>query len=173
MNKNFATGIAFVLKSEGGYINDPDDAGGETNKGITDRQDGKIDHLVDVNGNGTRMVPIRTLSDADAAIVYKRNYWGPICSDWLDSGLDIMAFDCSVNCGIYRATILLQTAAGVCPDGQIGSTTINACKAEGVLNRLIDLRIAYYKSRPKFWKYGKGWLARVDRCKKLIEGLVK
>lgn len=34
-NDNFEKMLKFVLEKEGGYVNDPNDLGGETNKGIT------------------------------------------------------------------------------------------------------------------------------------------
>ena len=34
---DFNKAIAIILKHEGGYVNDPDDPGGETNMGITKR----------------------------------------------------------------------------------------------------------------------------------------
>ncbi|MBF0568223.1 MAG: hypothetical protein HQK95_05085 [Nitrospirae bacterium] len=35
MVDNFGKSIAFVLNAEGGYVNNPDDPGGETNYGIS------------------------------------------------------------------------------------------------------------------------------------------
>ena len=34
-SKEFELALNFVLEREGGYVNDPDDKGGATNKGIT------------------------------------------------------------------------------------------------------------------------------------------
>ena len=34
-DSNFEKMLKFVLQREGGYVNDPNDLGGETNKGIT------------------------------------------------------------------------------------------------------------------------------------------
>lgn len=34
-NDTFEKMLKFVLEKEGGYVNDPNDLGGETNKGIT------------------------------------------------------------------------------------------------------------------------------------------
>ncbi len=33
----FAAALPFILRWEGGYVNDPDDPGGATNKGVTQR----------------------------------------------------------------------------------------------------------------------------------------
>ena len=42
MRSNFSSSLALLLKHEGGYVNHPDDPGGRTNQGITQRVDEKF-----------------------------------------------------------------------------------------------------------------------------------
>ena len=58
----FAHALSFVLAREGGYVNDPNDKGGETNFGISDKRDGVADGLTDVNGDGKPETKIKDLT---------------------------------------------------------------------------------------------------------------
>ena len=84
MRENFALGCGFVLKHEGGYSNDPNDPGGETNFGISKRYHPKVD--------------IKNLTDRDAAEIYLKEYWCPT-SDLLPFPQDVIYFDTFVNMG--------------------------------------------------------------------------
>ena len=53
--------IEIVLEHEGGYVNDPDDPGGETNFGIAKRSHPDVD--------------IANLTKEDAKIIYYQDYW--------------------------------------------------------------------------------------------------
>ena len=55
--------IKHVLKREGGYVNDPDDPGGETKYGISKRAHPDVD--------------IASLTPESAAEIYKDYYWLP------------------------------------------------------------------------------------------------
>jgi lysozyme family protein len=81
--------IAFVLAAEGGYVNDPNDAGGETNFGISKRAYPALD--------------IKALTEADAKGIYFRDYWIPLQCDRMEPALAIAVFDTAVNMGVGRA----------------------------------------------------------------------
>lgn len=89
MRSNFEKALAFCLKWEGGYTNDPDDPGGETNFGINKRDHPKED--------------IKNMTCQRAAEIYLREYWIPVGGDTMLSPKDIVAFDSAVNCGVTRA----------------------------------------------------------------------
>ena len=57
---------------EGGYSNDPRDAGGETNHGIADMRDGVRDGMTDTDGDGKPDTKIKDLTKQQAIGIYKR-----------------------------------------------------------------------------------------------------
>jgi hypothetical protein len=84
MRENFALACGFVLKHEGGYSNDPNDPGGETNFGISKRYHPNVD--------------IKNLTERGAAEIYLKEYWLPTC-DNLPFPNDFIYFDTFVNMG--------------------------------------------------------------------------
>lgn len=152
---NFNLIIESVLASEGGYVNDPLDAGGETNFGISKRAYPELD--------------IARLTVEQAKEIYKRDYWDKIFGDWIVSN-DIAGqiMDMAVNAGVKMATLLVQELVDVIRDGVFGEVTLNAINMADQ-HRLVDLyklrRIKYYlavcKSKPENKKFLYGWIKRV------------
>lgn len=60
---DFEKAIETVLAKEGGYVNDPADAGGETNFGISKRRYPEVD--------------IKSLTREQAIALYRRDFWNP------------------------------------------------------------------------------------------------
>ena len=146
--------IDIILKHEGGYVNDPRDAGGETNFGISKRAYPHID--------------IARLSFLAAERIYWTDYWLKCQCDRLPDGLDLMVMDFAVNAGVSRASKVLQNIVGVSADGIIGSKTLNAVESHTsnvgairkTINEYYSLRQAHYESLDTFSIYGKGWSRR-------------
>ena len=155
----FPRAVANVLDHEGGYVNDPDDPGGETNFGISKRAYPKLD--------------IAALTMHDATDVYMRDYWTPIKGDQLPADIAVYLLDMAVNMGTSRSIRMLQTVAGVEADGVIGPQTINAAKAPGTLQRLDMARLRYYQSLTHFVKYGRGWTKRAAETFRLAQDTAK
>jgi len=89
MKEKFESALAFVLAAEGGYVNDPNDPGGETKYGISKKAYPLLD--------------ITNLTREQAVDIYRRDYWNKVKGDELPAGVDIAAFDTAVNMGAGTA----------------------------------------------------------------------
>ncbi len=161
----FDYALLFTLKHEGGYVNDPKDPGGETNHGISDRRDGLTDGKADINGDRVPDVAIRDLTKAQAAAIYRRDYWDACCCDELPAAVAVAVFDAAVNLGCKRAAVMLQRAIGAKEDGAIGPVTIRQAKqySPKLTAELINkYRTEFYRSLPTFSRFGRGWISRVN-----------
>jgi lysozyme family protein len=117
----FTDSLPFVLRWEGGYVNDPDDPGGATNKGITQKvYDGWR------RRQGRAEQTVRNITDAEVQAIYEADYWMPPRCDLLQRQLDLVQFDTAVNMGVGRAVRFLQGALGCGVDGDFGPNTRNA-----------------------------------------------
>jgi lysozyme family protein len=150
----FELAIPIVLRHEGGYVNDPNDAGGETNFGISKRSYPDVD--------------IKNLTVADASAIYFRDWWtkynyGAIIPQAVASKV----FDTSVNLGPSRAHKMLQEAAGATADGVLGPATlavVNMMNSLTILFTFQNLQASYYRNLvlvdPTLQKFLAGWIAR-------------
>ncbi len=158
---NFAASLALVRKSEGGNDDDPQDHGGRTSRGITQRE---YDAW-----RKERHLPTRdvwTATDDEVDTIYHDEYWMPTC-DLLPIGVDYIVFNNNVLDGTVRSAILLQRALGVADDGRIGPITRNAIRAADprlLIMKLSNASADYYRSlhQPRFLR---GWLNRVESVK--------
>jgi lysozyme family protein len=76
-----------------------------------------------------------------------------------------MHFDASVNHGVGTAARILQEVLGVAIDGEIGPFTLGAARTaepRESLARYAGIRRRRYRALPHFWRFGRGWLRRVD-----------
>lgn len=159
MKDNFAPSLANVLKSEGGYVNNPLDPGGATNKGITQAvySDWREDQ-----GMPERAVIL--IADDEVADIYRTNYWDACKCDELPAGVDYAVFDFAVNSGVNRASRYLQRVAHVAEDGVIGPNTLQAVSGlypVALIDELCDLRLEYLQQLRTFSTFGNGWTSRV------------
>ena len=150
----FKETIDIVLKHEGGYVNDPKDAGGETNFGISKRAYPHLDIL--------------SLSESQAEGIYWTDYWLKCQCNVLPKGLDLMVMDCAVNMGVARASKILQNIVGTKADGIIGSITLRAVwrltetpeSTESIIKMYSHVRQGHYEAMTTYPLYGKGWTRR-------------
>ena len=154
---NFKECLGLVLKSEGGWVNNSQDPGGETNLGVTKRVwEEYVGHPVKT---------LKNLTNDDVAPLYELKYWRAAYCEVLPRGLDFVVFSMAVNAGPGRSIKLLQSAIGCVPDGVIGPRTrglISSSNGADIIKKFSDARREYYKTLKVFPIFGKGWLARVD-----------
>jgi uncharacterized protein (TIGR02594 family) len=154
--------IDFALKDdiEGGYVNHPEDNGGPTNMGITLstfrawRNDQSL----------TKETLRDTLTKDEAQAIYKDMYWDKVRGDELPPGIDLVVFDGAVNSGPGKSIKLLQHALGVSVDGILGPITLWEVKqadAKQLVEKIIDIRLAWLKTLSDWRHFGRGWTNRL------------
>ena len=159
---NWKRSFELMLKSEGGFVNHPQDPGGMTNLGVTKRV---WEEWVGRESNEKEM---RSLTPAMVEPLYKRKYWDACRCDELPEGLDYLVFDFAVNAGPGRSIKTLQTAVGATPDGIIGPKTLAAVRAvdpHELIEKFSVAKTQFYESLPTFPTFGRGWLNRVADVK--------
>lgn len=142
MKQNFEDCLNRVLKSEGGYTNDPKDPGGPTNFGIT-----LADYRMYIDRSGGASA-VRNMSLDQAKAIYKSKYWDKVNGDTLPSGVDYTVFDYGVNSGVARANRVYNKLKQPDP-----IKTINAIN---------DERLAFLHSLSTWSHFGRGWGTRVS-----------
>lgn len=170
MKANFPASLAAVLQSEGGYVDDPRDGGGATNKGVT-----QVVYDDWRRGQGLDPRGVRSIEQAEVEAIYRKLYWNAVSGDWLPIGVDYCTFDLAVNSGPHRAARFLQAAAGVAEDGQIGPVTFTAVSSADpatLIDDICDLRIGYLRQLSNFDHFGHGWAARVAEVRARAKGMI-
>ena len=175
-NDVFERALAHVLKMEGGFSDDPYDRGGPTNRGITLEDYAHWKNLsIDATSRGQLVEALKQIPDDTVSAIYLSRYWRPAGCAELPAALALMHFDAAVNHGVGTAIRMLQQAAGADADGEIGALTRAAIAAHSVseiLTRYAELRRARYRGLSTFWRFGRGWLNRVDATEALAKTVV-
>ena len=114
----FEEAIEKVLAKEGGYVNDPDDAGGETYKGISRKHnpDKEIWDIIDsVTAKYKRVSTINKYLGSNKKLtalinnLYKIKYWNPLKLDKEpNQRLAEQIFDNAVNMGVSKTKKMLE-----------------------------------------------------------------
>lgn len=172
-----------ILKTEGGFVNDPDDPGGPTNYGVTLKTLHRLGHDLDQNGR-VDIADLKRLSPDQAVQIFVQEYFYKPQIDQLPHMLHAPVFDMYVNAGAHAIKVLQRTLilfdAVVSVDGVIGPITINATQivARSAPEHLVDAygieRVNYYLSladaRPNMRKFARtrsgekgGWIKRAER----------
>ena len=136
--------LEFTLKWEGGYVNNPLDAGGETKYGIAKRFFPNLD--------------IANLTLEDAKSIYESQYWTRAGCPWMeDEDLAIVAFDTAVNCGVGFTVNALKTADTV----------------DKLLEARKQRYFTIITNNPTQRAFRKGWSNRVNQLAELVGSSVR
>ena len=142
--------LDWIIRMEGGYVNDPADPGGETKYGISKAAFPNVD--------------IENLTEEDARKIYAKNYWP---SD-IDGVAGFLVFDTAVNSGHAAAIKLLQRSIGAKDDGIFGPQTkakLNEISDKSLVKNYLMYRARYYRDlvwqKPELEKFLNGWFRRL------------
>lgn len=175
VDTRFEECVNIIFGKEGGYGNDPDDAGGPTNMGITQ---GALSHWLK---RPATVQDVKDLTRETAKQIYYDDYWLPSECDALPKGVDLALFNIVVNAGVFRGQQLFQETLaelGVYKgkiDGDIGEKTALALSQVNPIDflNMYEVRIgSYYQSLNKFWKFGKGWMNRLEEIMRIARKTV-
>lgn len=168
---DFKQVIGHIRKHEGGYVNDPQDAGGETYCGITRKNFPHWEGWVIVDRykplKYNQIIADKLLEDMVDTFYYKTK-WCAVYGDKINSQqVAYMLMDWYVNSGTH-ATRALQRIVGVKSDGVIGPASLKAINdypEVDLVEKYKQARIDFYHKivvrRPANAKFLNGWLARV------------
>lgn len=143
-----------VIGHEGEYSDHPEDPGGATMFGITER-------VAREHGYTGSM---RLLTREQAREIYRIGYWQRAQADQYAPAIGYQLFDAAVNHGIGNAIRFLQRAVGVADDGQVGPVTVTAVRAldpADVIARFNAERLDFYTRLSNWPTFGRGWARRI------------
>jgi lysozyme family protein len=166
MISNFSKSLDHVLQAEGGFTDDPRDAGnhlsdgraGCTNMGVTQAA------WEEYVGHKVSTADMKALTKEQVGKFYKNRYWDRVQADSLPVGIDFLAFSFAINAGVGSSAKLIQKAINVIPDGMIGPRTIQTIAGfdpKELVEKFSEAKEHYYSVLKTFPIYGKGWLNRV------------
>jgi lysozyme family protein len=170
---DFTTAFIQTMKAEGGYVNDPQDPGGETYKGIARKMNSKWDGWIIVDTMKKQKDFPKNL-ESSAALqerikgFYEVNFWDKVRGDeMVNQDVAESIFDFAVNAGVVTSSKLAQMTVGVNPDGVIGPGSlqkINADDPKTFLSLFALNKIARYvaicEKNQESKKFFFGWVKR-------------
>lgn len=147
---DFAQVFDRVIGHEGGYVNDPNDPGGETKWGISKRSYPHLD--------------IKNLTREQARTIYQTDFWERIHGEHFHKGVAFQVFDFAVNSGVETAIRSLQKAIGVADDGHWGPVSqaaLSQLTPSDVIMRLLAERLDFMTKLKNWSFHSKGWARRI------------
>ncbi|MEQ7920262.1 glycosyl hydrolase 108 family protein [Xanthomonas sp. WHRI 1810A] len=151
-----------VVGHEGGFSTDPKDRGnwttGVIGQGLLNGS------KFGISAMSYPDIHIKHLMIDQAKAIYKRDFWDRAKADQYDQAISYQLFDIAVNNGNGNAIRMLQRAASVVDDGQIGPESIAAVKRMSVTDVIMRLnaeRLLFITKLSTWPTYGKGWSNRV------------
>ncbi len=118
-----AHALPAVLAFEGGFSDDPADAGGPTNLGITQGEYDRHRQLC-----GEPLQSVKFITQIEAQHIYQDNYWNVIQGDDLPFPIDWITFDAAVNMGTGTAAKMLEEALNLPVNFAVGASVVAAAQ---------------------------------------------
>jgi len=160
--------LEHTLSFEGGYSNHPNDPGGATNFGITQKTYNKYlkEHKLDIKD-------VKEITHDEVSDIYYYDYWLRSRAHEVDSRFSALLFDSSVNCGVKNGSKFLQRTINslsdekIIVDGRIGPNTMSTAKIVkgNIVTVFNEHRLHYYnliaKRNPKLKVFLNGWNKRL------------
>lgn len=162
--------LPFILSFEGGYVNDPDDSGGKTYRGITYKNFPNWIGWKTINSMNLQHNQIVASVEPLVISFYWNLFKGYGYHNFTSAKLALVVFDYRVNGGFTFDKLAAILNQFFNKKSSLSATNIienaNKVNAETLANHLLDNREAYYNSiiqkKPKLEKYRHGWFNRLS-----------
>lgn len=157
----------WILKWEGGFVNDSDDLGGATNKGVT------LSTYMQYCRKKGYPIPtverLKNLSEREWTEILKTMYWDRWKADQIENqSVANIVVDWIWASGNYGIKIP-QKLLGVTVDGIVGPKTIAAVNSRNPRELFDMIKIARFdyiedicRKRPANNKFKRGWMNRIN-----------
>lgn len=154
----------FILKWEGGFVDDPLDRGGATNKGIT------IGTFRNFYGKDATVEQLKNITDEQWLHIFKCGYWDKWKADDIaNQSIAEIVVDWAWASGTGTSIKQVQKILGVSVDGIVGNdtlTAINTADQRDLFDRIHMKRIRFVedivKRNPSQARFLKGWKNRIN-----------
>lgn len=162
----------YIKKWEGGFVNDPADRGGATNKGVTIATFEAYCKAKSLPRPNVEL--LKRMTDGEWLDILKTMFWDKWQADKIKSQkLANILVDWVWGSGVYGIKIP-QRILGVKQDGIVGDETLKALNAQEpdkLFQVIYEARKKYLNditiSRPANKRFLKGWLNRLDDIRRL------
>ena len=167
--------IEEIIRKEGGYINHPNDRGGPTKFGVTQKT------LSNYLGRQASIEDVKNMTVETASEIYERNYYKVPSIDTIPQKLQPIVTDASVLYGPKRAIIFLQNIVNEAGFGPISADGVLGPKTRGkiqeafnimgdwFINAYVEERIMFCErivaNNPSQSVFLKGWKNRANSFK--------
>lgn len=157
----------FILQWEGGFVNDPLDRGGATNKGIT------ISTFRHHFGQDATVAQLKCITDEQWLHIFKTGYWNPWRADEItNQSVANIVVDWAWASGTKTSIKQVQRIVGVAVDGIVGPKTllaINSCRQRELFDMIHAARLDFVddivRRNPSQSRFIRGWKNRINNIK--------
>ena len=154
----------FILRWEGGFVDDPLDRGGATNKGIT------IGTFRNFYGKDATVEQLKNITDEQWLHIFKSGYWDKWKADDIENqSIADIVVDWAWASGTATSIKQVQKILGVAVDGIVGNdtlTAINIAVQRSLFDKIRSRRIEFVenivKRNPTQSRFLKGWKNRIN-----------
>jgi hypothetical protein len=156
----------FVMKMEGGYVNNPHDRGGATNKGVTQS-------VYDSYRGRKKLAKqdVRLITVPEALAIFKEGYWKVCGCDELPACTALAVVDFAFNSGSSRALRYLN----ICTPRPLDYAARHG--DETLAMKLIDAREQFFRNivtaNPSQKVFLKGWMNRIAALRAAVHAMNK
>ncbi len=157
----------FILKWEGGFVNDPLDRGGATNKGIT------LGTFRQFYGKDASVEQLKAITDEQWLAIFKAGYWNPWRADYIaNQSIANIVVDWAWASGTRTSIKQVQRILNTTVDGVVGPETlmaINSANPRELFDRIRSARLTFVdaivRRNPTQGRFLRGWKNRINNIK--------